>query len=183
MIEEIVKSLFEISAIKRGDFTLKSGQKSSIYIDLRSIISYPYLINAISDLIADKLIELNDVHTICGVPYSGLFTTTLVSQKTNTPMIMLRKEIGNKEYGLKKEIEGHYELDDHCVVIEDVTTTGQSTMDLIKRLRANDIIVKDVIVFLDRQQGATQLFNDNGIMLHSILTLNELTSIAQSLSL
>ena len=89
--ENLIFALYKIGAIQLGEFKLKSGQTSSIYINLRKIISYPDLLRQISHAMWEKIHE-QQFDLICGVPYTALPIATCISLEKNIPMIMRRKE-------------------------------------------------------------------------------------------
>lgn len=175
--KQCVLNLFKIGSVKFGEFTLKSGICSPIYIDLRPIVSHPELLEQISELIWEKAVSLS-FDCICGVPYTALPIATALSLKHRLPMIMRRKEA--KAYGTKKMIEGIFQKGESCLVIEDLITSGASIFETIEPIEQEGLKVKDVIVLLDRQQGGKQRIEKKGYRLHSILTMENLLTLLES---
>ena len=97
----IIQLLKEKNIIKYGEFKLKSGKISNIYIDLKKVISYPDLHTKICNKISE-IINPN-VELICGAPYGAVSYVSIISVNKNIPMLFLRKE--QKNYGLKNLIE------------------------------------------------------------------------------
>jgi orotate phosphoribosyltransferase len=97
---------------------------------------------------------------------------TAVALESNVPLIYPRKEI--KEHGLGKEIEGAWQPGERVVIIEDLITSGGSTIATAERLRAAGLIVKDAIVLIDREQGGVANLAAAGITAHAVFTLTEL---------
>lgn len=128
----------------------------------------------LADLMLKK-INVSKHSLVCGVPYTALPIATILSTKTNTPMVMRRKEA--KSYGTKKLIEGVFSEGENCLIVEDVVTSGSSIMETVKDLRDSKIVCSDAIVLLDREQGGKSFLNENGIKMHSLLTMSELMNI------
>jgi orotate phosphoribosyltransferase len=163
-------SLYQIGAIQFGEFTLKSGQTSSIYINLRKIISYPAILRAVSDAMW-KAVSGSKFDLVCGVPYTALPIATCLSLDHNLPMVMRRKE--KKEYGTKQLIEGEFKAGQRCLIIEDVITTGGSIVETAVDLEAAGLVIQDLVVLIDREQGGRQNLEKN-YTVHSILTITEI---------
>lgn len=174
--ETLALKLFEIEAVKFGTFTLKSGVVSPIYIDLRMTVSYPKILEAVSDAIYDKVRHLN-YDIICGVPYTALPIATAISLKYQHPMILRRKEV--KDYGTKKILEGNFQPGQTCLVIEDLVTSATSIFETIASLEAEKLRVQDAAVLIDREQGGGRYLSDRGITLHSAFTLTDLLTTLQ----
>lgn len=164
----LIEKLYEIGAIKFGTFTLKSGIESPIYIDLRLLISYPSLLKLSAEAIWKHLEPLQK-DTLCGVPYTALPIATALSLSHDIPMLMRRKEA--KNYGTKQLIEGVIKPKSRCVIIEDLITTGSSIFETIEPLENAGVVVKDVIVLLNREQGGRERLSEKGYTLHSVLSL------------
>lgn len=164
----LIKSLYQIGAIQFGAFKLKSGQTSSIYINLRKIISYPDILIQVANSIAD-ITQPCHYDLVCGVPYTALPIATCLSLNTGTPMIMRRKE--KKDYGTKQTIEGEFKAGQTCLIIEDVITTGGSLIETADDLIQEGIQINDVAVLIDREQGGKQIL-EKKFKVHAIFTLS-----------
>ena len=167
--------LIETGVIQYGQFTLKSGAVSSIYIDLRKTISYPTLLRAMAQALWNAVIAAKPTvipQLLCGVPYGAIPVTSCIAMEQVLPMLMCRKD--PKSHGSKKKIEGVYQAGQSCLVIEDVMTTGSSLLETIQRLKEADLVVRDVVAFVDREAGGAQHLQAAGYHLHRVFTLGEL---------
>lgn len=174
MKQEIALALHEIGAIKFGEFTLKSGIKSPIYIDLRLLISYPKVLKLISQAMIEMAKDLK-FEVIAGIPYTALPITTAISIDQDWPMVYARKEV--KDYGTKKKIEGVFKEGDTALIIDDLITTGGSKFETIEPFEASGLKITDFLVLVDREQGGGRLLEEKGYKLHSVIGINELLDI------
>jgi len=169
--EQLIFDLYRINAIKFGDFTLKSGKTSKIYIDLRQIISHPDVLRAVANTIWQQIKDCQ-FDLICGVPYTALPIATCISLEHNIPMIMRRKE--KKDYGTKQQIEGAFQPGQTCLIIEDLITTGSSIIETADELEAVGLRVTDSAILIDREQGGRENLQQRNYQVHSAFTLQEL---------
>ena len=170
-LASLADGLLSAGCIKFGEFTLKSGLKSPIYIDLRQIITYPSLLEQVGAAYLPLLKELK-FDRLAGLPYAAIPIATAVSLQGNYPMIYPRKEV--KTYGTKAEIEGEYHTGEIALVIDDLATTGGSKFEAIEKLTAVGLAVKDVVVLVDRQSGAKESLEQAGYSMHSVLTIKQM---------
>ena len=170
-IQALADSLLDAGCIKFGEFTLKSGLMSPIYIDLRRIISNPKLLQQVGGAYL-PLLEKLDFDRIAGLPYAAIPISTAISLAGNYPMIYPRKEV--KEYGTKAQIEGDYHPGETIVVIDDLATTGGSKFEAIEKLTGAGLVVKDVVVLVDRESGAKESLAEAGYAMHAVLTISEM---------
>ncbi len=164
----LIHKLFELGAVKFGNFTLKSGIQSPIYLDLRLTISAPKLLTSIAELMYAKVRNTRP-ELVCGVPYTALPFATAISIQHNIPMVLCRKE--RKAYGTGKQIEGIYKPDQQCLLIEDVITSGQSIFETIIPLQQEGLTVQDIVVLVDREQGGKAFIESKGFHVHPICTI------------
>ena len=167
---ELIIGLAELGALQFGDFTLASGKRSSLYVDLRLLVSQPSLMQTAAGAYA-KVLESLECDRIAGIPYAALPIGAAVSLASGVPLIYNRKE--SKRHGLGKNIEGVWQPGDRVVIIEDVITTGGSIVSSVDLFRAAGLVVEDAVVLLDRQQGGVENLREVGIRVHSVLALNE----------
>jgi uridine monophosphate synthetase len=170
-LSSLADGLLSAGCIKFGDFTLKAGRKSPIYIDLRQIISHPRLLVEVSQAYLPLISNLS-FDRLAGLPYAAIPIATAISIAGNYPMIYPRKEA--KSYGTKAEIEGEYHAGETVVVMDDLATTGGSKFEAIEKLTGAGLVVKDIVVLIDRQSGAKESLEQAGFHLHAVLTISAL---------
>lgn len=168
---QIADGLLEAGCIKFGEFTLKSGLKSPIYIDLRRLVGYPSLLGMVAQAYQPLLASLK-FDLLAGLPYAALPIATAIALQSDWPMVYTRKEA--KSYGTRAEIEGVFEAGERAAVIDDLATTGGSKFEFIDKLLEAGLKVVDVIVMIDRQSGALESLAQSGYRLHAVFTLTEL---------
>jgi uridine monophosphate synthetase len=166
--KSLILDLYAIHAFQFNSFTLKSGIQSPIYIDLRLIISYPHLLKKMSAALHTLVSPLSFNH-LCGVPYAAIPIATALALAGDYPMVFCRKEA--KDYGMKKLVEGKFEKGQTCLLVEDVITSGASILETVHSLRSEGLIVNDVVVMLDREQGGKENLKKQGIALHALLNI------------
>ena len=168
--EYLIKLLKENEVFLKGDFTLSSGKKSDYYINMKKAITEPEMLSTIAKLIVDLIAEDN-VDKFAGPALGAVPIATAVSLEGNLPLLMIRKE--KKGYGTSKLIEGQLNPNDNVIVVEDVTTTGGSLLKAIKAIRENGGNVTRAFVVVDRQEGAIETFDDEGIVLEPLIKVDE----------
>jgi uridine monophosphate synthetase len=171
LLSTLSDGLLSAGCIKFGEFTLKSGLKSPIYIDLRQIITHPKLLAEVAQAYLPILAMLQ-FSRIAGLPYAAIPIATAISLAGNYPMIYPRKEA--KSYGTRADIEGEYHAGETVVIIDDLATTGGSKFEAIEKLTGAGLVVKDVVVLVDRQSGAQESLAQAGYSMHAVLTIGQL---------
>ncbi len=169
--KELIHSLYKIGAVKFGEFILKSGKTSKIYLDLRQIVSHPNVLRLVANTIWQQ-VSTKSFDLICGVPYTALPIATCISLDQNIPMIMRRKE--KKEHGTKQQIEGAFKAGQNCLVIEDVITSGMSVLETTAELEAAGIKVTDTALLVNREQGGKENLEQRNYNVHYALTLKDI---------
>jgi len=169
-MDELYAKLFDIGCIKFGEFKLKSGIMSPVYVDFRILVSHPDALK----MVAEKMVEMVrplEFDRIAGLPYAGLPIAVAMSLEGNLPMIYPRKEV--KDYGTGKSIEGEYEQGERVLIVDDVITDGGAKIEAIQPLAWAGLEVKDVAVILDREQGGAEILAGMGYKLHALMTLSQ----------
>lgn len=172
--KSLADDLLKSHCIRFGEFTLKSGKQSPIYLDLRRLVSYPQILQRVARAYANVLRDLQ-YDRIAGIPYAALPIATAVALELNKPLLYPRREA--KGYGTKAAIEGEYDAGETAVVLDDLTTTGETKFEAIEKLTSAELKVRDIVVLIDRGQGAAELLGRAGYTLHAVTTLPQLLEI------
>jgi uridine monophosphate synthetase len=171
LVAPLVEGLLSMGCVRFGEFTLKSGLISPIYIDLRRLVAFPGWMTQVAAAYIRQLKSL-EFDRIAGLPYAALPIATAISLQGNWPMIYPRKTV--KDYGTAAEIEGLYHPGETVVVIDDLATTGGSKFEAIEKLTGAGLKVKDVVVLIDRESGAKEALAAEGYHMHALFTLTGL---------
>jgi orotate phosphoribosyltransferase len=179
--KETAKLLLQINAIKlnpKNPFTWASGWKSPIYCDNRIILSYPKIRKLICDFIA-SLIDQNikDYDLIAGVATGAIGIGMLVANKLDKPFIYVRSD--RKKHGRKNNIEGFYKKDQKVVVIEDLISTGKSSLDACDSLISENLKIKSLVsIFNYNFDVSEENFKSKKIEYFSLCSYNYLIDYA-----
>ena len=140
---KIADYLLQIKAVKlqpNDPFTWASGWKSPIYCDNRKTLSYPKIRTAIRQTFAEQIAEkYSNIDVIAGVATGGIAIGALVAEEMGLPFIYIRSSA--KGHGLGNQVEGAYEAGQRVVVIEDLISTGGSSLQAIEALKEADMEV------------------------------------------
>ena len=177
-VKEFAIFLFKNNIIKFGNFTLSSGKKSSYYIDLRLVPSFPHqfrkMIKNLQKLIVEK-IGLDNFDSLVSIPTGGLIVGSALAIETVKPLIYVLNK--SKDHGTAKSIEGKILSDMRVMMIDDIATTGTSVLNGIKQLRAEGLSISNACVIINRLEGADKILNSVGVTLHQLTDILEITEI------
>ena len=130
------------------------------------------MIKGLQNLIADD-IGFENFHSLVSVPTGGLVVAASLATEIVKPLIYVRKQA--KEHGTGKAVEGVTCQDMKLLMIEDVVTSGGSVINAIKLIKEENMIVTDTYAIVDRMEGAAEALQADGVKLHSLLTINDIT--------
>lgn len=173
--------LLQIKAIKLSPnepFNWASGWKSPIYCDNRITLSYPPIRNFLRIEIA-KIVELEygKPDVIAGVATGAIAIGVLVAEELGVPFVYVRPE--PKKHGRKNQIEGHLESGQNVVVIEDLISTGNSSLNAVKALKEAGGVVKGMVaIFSYGFDMATTNFEENNVRLTTLSTYENVLELA-----
>ena len=172
-------NLIKERSFERREVVLSSGKKSNYYLDLKPTMMHPEGINLLCELIYDRLIRLPSVHYVGGlelgaVPIIGPLTIFAFMKGRHIPGFFVRKEV--KTHGTKKLIEGVSDGElrgQNVIILDDVTTEGESAMKAVRASRSAGAKVVSVLSVVDREAGAADLFKGEGLPFEALFHASE----------
>lgn len=167
---ELIELLRNKEVVKFGKFTLSSGKESDYYVNMKMAVTDPKILKVIAKIVSNS-INPEKIDKIAGPALGAVPIATAISLESEIPMLMIRK--AKKGYGTSKIIEGTLEKGDLVVVVEDVTTTGNSLLKAVKAIEENGGDVKRAVVIVDRDEGAIENLEKEGILLEPLLSIND----------
>ena len=175
--EQTIIYLTQINAIKlntKNPFTWTSGIKSPIYCDNRLILSYPDVRKFIADEMTDIVKNLyGEKISIAGVATGAIAIGAMIAERLNLPYAYVRPE--PKGHGLKNQIEGNINEGSSIVVIEDLISTGKSSLNAINALKSEGYNVMGMLsIFSYNFQFANEKFEHENILINSLSDYNSL---------
>lgn len=175
-LPNLILKLHEINALKFGSFS-SHGIESPFHFDLKVIVSYPEILQAVGELMWSKINHLT-FDFICGVPYTAMVIATSISIAHNKPMLLRRREV--KEQSTKKIIEGSFTPGQSCLVIEDLITSGNSILETIDYLHKEGLTVENAAVLIDREQGGQMRLAKEGYNLHTVFNVSQMMELLEN---
>jgi orotate phosphoribosyltransferase/uridine monophosphate synthetase len=178
----LAQVLFDLGGITFGEFTIgRSTVNSPIYVNPRVLVSNPEALRRVARLI-DREIQagmsrkrdpIQPFDLVAGVPIGGLHLATAYSLMTNTPMIYVRPSNSSASGVLNGHgIEGRFTTGQRVLLIDDLISGGGSVLQTISTLESAGLIVKEVAVLVDREQGAAAKLRHRGYDLLAIVSLH-----------
>jgi len=170
--------LINTKALKRGTFRLASGREASFYLDAKQVVLDAHGAMLVGRAILERFKTLSRIPDAVGGmsigadPITGAVVTMAGVAGTPLKGFLIRKE--PKDHGTKRYVEGPVEPGQRVVIVEDVTTTGGSSLVAIDRAQEFGLVVDRVITVIDRLAGAEAAFAARGIPFESLVTIRDL---------
>lgn len=177
----IAEKLLQVEAVKLSPekpFTWASGWKSPIYCDNRKVLSHPYFRDFIKSELCNNVFEkYPDADAIAGVATAGIAWGAMIADQLKLPFIYVRPK--PKEHGMGNQIEGAYEKGQKVVVIEDLVSTGKSSLQVVDVLREKEMEVMGMIsIFQYEFQKAIDDFKTAQVEFSSLTNYSALLQLA-----
>jgi len=184
-MNQIAKSLIKSKAVhiepnKEKFFTWTSGKRSPIYCDNRQLISYPEMRKEIIKSFVNYIKEkYQDVELIAGTATAGIPWAAWIASELNLPMIYIRSK--PKGHGLKSALEGHYHENQKTIIIEDLISTGKSSIEACTHAKSEGLQVQTVLsIFNYEFPESVQKFEEHKTSFYSLCGLSQLLDYAKS---
>ena len=157
-------------AVLHGEFTLRSGRKSTYYIDKYRFTTDPEALAALGQMLAGHVTP--DIDRIAGAELGGVPLAAACAMAARKPFVIVRN--AKKDYGTAKQVEGVLNKGDKLLLVEDILTTGGQVMEAAKSLEALGAKIVKIVACIDRLEGAQKNITDGGYRVESLLTTADL---------
>jgi orotate phosphoribosyltransferase len=169
--DALAKRIAEV-ALLRGQFTLRSGRKSSYYLDKYLFSTQPDILRELGRMFAERIALIPGVTKLAGAELGGIPLVTAASLASGLPCVFIRNQ--KKDYGTAKQLEGKLGPEDRIVIIEDVATTGGQVLEAAAVIAATGAKVIKIIATIDRLEGARENIEKSGFAFDALFTTDEL---------
>ena len=173
---EQLREIVRRDAVKFGKFTLSSGKESDLYVDLRKVTLNPAGASIIGSLIYD-MIRDRDIDAVGGMSVGAdpiAVSTSLAAYRSGREIMAFLVRKTQKAHGTQNVIEGPIKAGLRALVVEDVITTGASTISAIERIREAGMDIAMVVAVFDRCEGGKEAIEALGYEVRSLLTRRDL---------
>ncbi|MFN2458830.1 MAG: orotate phosphoribosyltransferase [Chitinophagaceae bacterium] len=160
-------------------YTWASGWKSPIYCDNRRVLSHPMIRDYIKSELCNVVFEkFGDAEVVAAVATAGIAWGAMIADQLKLPLIYVRSK--PKEHGLGNQIEGEFVAQQRAVVIEDLISTGKSSLQVVEVLRTNSVeVIGMVSIFNYGFDAATNAFTASGVPVHSLTDYETILELAK----
>jgi len=167
-----LKAALRDAAYLEGDFVLRSGKRSSYYLDKYRFETRPDILEALGDRIATAVAEVEpDAARLAGPELGAVALAAAASLASGLPFVIVRKAA--KEYGTSNRLEGVYEEGELVCLVEDVVTSGGALLEAVDALRAAGLVVRTAVCVVDREEGGADALAGQGVRLRPIFRASE----------
>jgi orotate phosphoribosyltransferase len=178
MSEDLARLLVE-RALLEGDFLLRSGRRSSWYLDKYRFETDPELLRALGVSLSEAVSEFEpDAIRLAGPALGAVALAASASLTSGLPFIIVRGE--TKEYGTANRIEGSFEPGELVCLLEDVVTTGGALAEAVSALRDEGLVVRNAICVVDREEGGADALARLGVRLRALFRAEELLELRKT---
>ena len=173
MTREELGGLLVERALLEGDFVLRSGRRSSWYLDKYRFETEPEILRALGDALSEAARECEpDVVRLAGPALGAVALAASAAMASGLPFIIVRGE--TKEYGTAKRIEGPFEPGELVCLIEDVVTSGGALAEAVSAVREEGLVVRNAVSVVDREEGGSDALARLGVRLRPLFRASEL---------
>ncbi len=178
MSEDLARLLVD-RALLEGDFVLRSGKRSTWYLDKYRFETEPEILRELGEALAAAVREHEpDAIRLAGPALGAVALTAAASLSSGLPFIIVRGE--TKDYGTANRVEGPFEPGELVCLLEDVVTTGGALAEAVSALRDEGLVVRNAVCVVDREEGGTDALARLGVRLRALFRAEELLEVQKT---